>query len=501
MYMEKVFLLLPDNWENQPQNDCKVIQLLIDDFVEDYERNQDKPVEEWLSEKMQKELPERSSQEISEMAREIIESLHCYEDKKTSLEASLKEGRSKESWFAKEVKNATSAASTLETQYYLYSLDEAVLEANEFLRGTITTRAGAVSQNPCLDGFIAEQYHAQTFNMNAEASGSQYRARVLEPNGGTYHKNSVDIVIEDGNGNVVRRYQSKYCKDAAATEQAFHEGDYRGQQSLVPSDQKPEINRKCTDRLEAPDGTKSNPLTKNRAEQMRDEAQSGNWQDLNWNEYKTLDLAKGIGKKAGAAALMGVAIGAGTEIASKLIKGEKIEVKEVAKNALEGGVDFGVKAAAAGAIKVGAEKGILKMIPKGTPAATIANVVFVGVEDAKILYKMAKGELSGQEGLQQIETTTVSAACGLACMAKGASVGASLGLALGPVGTVVGGFVGGTIGYIAGSTIGKEIVEVSRKVRKIAFQAVKSLAREVATGVKSIFRKIENLFLDVILMH
>lgn len=39
-----------------------------------------------------------------------------------------------------------------------------------------------------LDGFIAEQYHAQTFNLNAEATGSQYRAKVLEPNGNGYAK-------------------------------------------------------------------------------------------------------------------------------------------------------------------------------------------------------------------------------------------------------------------------------------------------------------------------
>lgn len=36
---------------------------------------------------------------------------------------------------------------------------------------------------------------------------------------------------------------------------------------------------------------------------MRDEAQSGNWNDLNWNEYAKRDLAIGIGKHAGYAAL------------------------------------------------------------------------------------------------------------------------------------------------------------------------------------------------------
>lgn len=34
-----------------------------------------------------------------------------------------------------------------------------------------------------LDGFIAEEYHAQTFKLNATVRGSYYRVRVLKPEG------------------------------------------------------------------------------------------------------------------------------------------------------------------------------------------------------------------------------------------------------------------------------------------------------------------------------
>lgn len=190
---------------------------------------------------------------------------------------------------------------------YLETLDGALQTTNESLYRTITTQSGTINQNPSLDGFIAEQYHAQTFNMNAEATGGPYRAKVLEPMGNGYAKNSVDVVIADGDGKVVRRYQLKYRKDAKATEQAFEHGDYRGQQKLVPEGQESEIQKKCTTVIEAPDGTMSNPLTKSRAEQMRDEAQSGNWNELNWNEYAAKDLAIGIGKQAKHAALQGAA--------------------------------------------------------------------------------------------------------------------------------------------------------------------------------------------------
>ena len=349
-------------------------------------------------------------------------------------------------------------------------------QANQALHKTITTQAGNVSQNPSLDGFIAEQYHAQTFNMNAEASGSQYRAKVLEPDGNGYAKNSVDIVIVDGEGKVVRRYQSKYCKDAKATEKAFEHGDYRGQQKLIPKDQENGISKKSTSVLEAPDGTTSNPLTKSDAEKMRDEAQSGNWNDLNWNEYTTKDLAIGIGKQTGYAALQGAAIGVGFDVAQKVWNGEEIEADEVVETALTSGADAGVKAATAGALKVGAEKGIIKVIPKGTPASTIANIACVAVENVKVLGKVATGELTVREGVEKMEETTVSTTAGLI----GAKIGTSIGTVLGPVGNAVGGFIGGTVGYMAGSKVGQTIVKGAKKVRDVAVETVKT----VASGIK-----------------
>jgi hypothetical protein len=355
--------------------------------------------------------------------------------------------------------------------------------------------------NPHLDGFIAEQYHAQTFNMNAEATGSPYRAKVLESNGNGYAKNSVDIVIVDGNGKVVKRYQSKYCKDANATAQAFENGDYRGQQKLVPEGQETAIEKKCTTVIEAPDGTKSNPLSKSRAEQMRDEAQSGNWNELNWNEYKTKDLAVGIGKQAGYAALQGAAIGIGFDVAQKLWNGEEIKGEEIVETAIVSGADFGVKAAAAGALKVGVEKNIIKVIPKGTPASTIANIAHVAIEDIKIVGKMVTGELSFKEGVDKIEQTTVATAAGLAAMGKGAAIGTSLGTIFGPVGAAVGGFIGGTVGYMAGSKFGETVVkgvqkfrEKTKEVIKTIGNGIKSTAENAWEGIKKFGRGLKSLF-------
>lgn len=487
-------LLLIDE-ENAPiiiEEECAAVKPIIKDFVECYTENKDKPVEEWLGKKLQKSLPERTPEEIQDMTAEIITTIQRNEDNKASLADAIANGRSKESWFASETKKATSAMSTQKASEYLLNLDSAMNTANESLYRTITTQAGTVSQNPRLDGFIAEQYHAQTFNLNAEATGSQYRAKVLEPTGNGYAKNSVDIVIVDGNGKVVKRYQSKYCKDANATAQAFEHGDYRGQQKLVPDGQQAEIQKKSTVLLEAPDGTTSNPLSKSRAEQMRDEAQSGQWNEFNWNEYKTKDLALGIGKQAGYAALQGAAIGVGFDVAKKLWNGEEIKGEEVVETAIISGADFGVKAAVGGALKVGVEKEIITVIPKGTPAGTIANIAFVAIEDAKVIGKMATGELTFKEGIEKIEQTTVATAAGLATMGEGAAIGAAAGAIFGPVGAAIGGFVGGTVGYMAGSKVGETIVKGAQKIRdgavkvaKTIGNGIKSAVSTVAGGVKS----------------
>ena len=483
------------------EEECKQMKPILSDFMKGYSLNKDKPVQEWLSQKLQEYLPERNPDEIKKITSEIVITIELDEKNRTSLEKAISEGRSKESWFVSETKKVASAMSSQEASEYLTNLDNALKTANESLYGTITTQAGVVNQNPRLDGFIAEQYHAQTFNMNAEATGSHYRAKVLEPEGNSYAKNSVDIVIVDGEGNIVRKYQSKYCKDAKATEKAFEHGDYRGQRKVVPDGQETEISTKATSVIEAPDGTTSNPLTKSRAEQMRDEAQSGRWNDLNWSEYAIKDIAIGIGKQACYAALQGAAIGVGFDVAQKLWNGEEIEADEVIETAIVSGADFGVKAAVAGALKVGVEKEIITVIPKGTPASTFANIAFVAIEDVKVIGKMMSGELTAKEGIEKIEQTTVATVAGLATMGKGAAIGATVGAIFGPVGVAIGGFVGGTVGYMAGSKIGETVVKGAQKLRDGAVKVVKTLGIGVknvvsggANGIKSVASGIAAVF-------
>lgn len=491
-YKERDLIIDTDYASVIVENNAKELKQLQQKFIKSFINNKDKlDIGQWLTTELKENLPEQSELEIKEISNEIIETIKINEEKKKALEKAIENGRSKESWFAANLKKSTSNMTTAQTAEYLHGLDEAIKSANQSMYDTITTKSGVINQNFNLDGFIAEQHHANSFNLEANIKGSELRAEVLVPKEGqTYVKNSVDIVVKDKAGKIVERYQAKYGKTAEDTIKMINKGDYNNQRLLVPAEQVEEVQKAFPNKtvVSAVGGgdIKSKPLEKLGAKELQNEAQTGNWNDINWNEYKTKDLAIGIGKQAGYAAIQGAAIGVGIDIATKVWNGEEIKSEEVVEQALISGADFGIKAATAGALKVGVEKGIVKMIPKGTPAGTIANIAYVAIENVKVLGKVATGELTVKEGLDKMEQTTISTVAGIAAGAKGTAIGASIGSVLGPAGTVVGGFIGGTVGYIAGSKVAETVVKGVQKVREKAREVVKEVGNSFVSGIKNV---------------
>ena len=481
------------------ENNAKKLKNLQEKFIKSYVNNKNKmDVNQWLNVELKSNMPEESELEIKKISEEIIDTIKINEEKQKSLEEAIKNGRSKESWFASNLKQSTSNMTTVETAQYLYKLDEAVNNANKAMYNTITNKNGAINQNFNLDGFIAETHHANSFNLEANLKGSEYKAEVLVPKEGqTYGKNSVDLVIKDKTGKIVEKYQAKYGKTAEDTIRMINGGNYNNQRLLVPAEQVEEVQKAFPNKTVVSSigsgEIKSKPLNKLEAKKLQNEAQSGNWNELNWNEYKSKDLAIGIGKQAGYAAIQGAAIGAGIELATKVWNGEEIEAEEVVGQALTSGADFGVKAATAGALKVGVEKGIVKVIPKGTSARTIANIAYVSIENVKILGKVATGELTVKEGLNKMEQITVATVAGITSSMKGTAIGATIGSVLGPVGTVVGSFVGGTVGYIAGSKVAETVVKGVQKVRSKAREVIKEVGSTISYGVSCICNGIKNI--------
>lgn len=485
------------------EEEAKGISKIQREFLESYASSKDKmTVEEWLPQELQKQLPDKSSDEIKEMSSEIIDSLKVTEDMKASQQKAIKAGRSKDSWFASTIFQSTSQMSAQEGAKYLQGLDDAVKNANAAMHETITTKGSGYitpSMNPNLDGFIAEQHHVNSFNMSAAAKGSGLRAEVqpVKP-GETYTKNGFDVVIKDASGKRIHQYQMKYGATAEDTIRMINSGNYNNQTLVVPEEQVAAVqeafpNKTVTSTIGDGD-VSSKPLTKEQAKELQEKAQTGNFMDADWNDYVAKDIAIGIGKQTGYACLQGAAVGAGMAIATKVWNGEPIDGEEVVETAIVSGADFGVKTATAGALKAASEKGILKVIPKGTKGSTFANIAFVAIENVKVLGKVATGELTAKEGLDAMEQTTASCVAGIAASTKGAAIGATIGSVLGPVGTAVGGFIGGTIGYMAGSKVAQTVVKGVQKVRDKAVEVVKSVGSAVVGGIKSVGRAFAGLF-------
>lgn len=474
------------------EKEAKDFSKIQRDFLESYAFAKDTmSIEEWLFKEFQEYFPQKNKEEVQEMSSEIIDSLKITEGMKVSQEKAINSGRSKESWLASTLLRSTSRMSAQESMKYLKELDTAIKNANKAMLNTVTTKSGLPNQNMNLDGFIAEQYHVNSYNLQAKAKGGGLHAEVLNPKPGqTYAKNSVDILLKDAKGKTVSRYQAKYGATAEDTIRMIKQGDYRGQQLLVPEEQVEAVKKAFPGRkVSSTIGDKSissRPLSKGRAKELQEKAQTGNDLNMNWSEYATKDIALGIGKQAGVACLQGAAVSAGMTIATKVCQGESIESEEVIRVAINSGSDFGVKTAVAGALKIAVEKDIVRCIPKGANGNVFANIAFVAVENVKVFGKVASGKLTVKEGIDVAQQTTGACIAGLMASAKGAAIGAQIGTILGPVGMVVGGFVGGTIGYMAGSKVGETIIKGGQMLR----DATKNIARSFSSGVQSCFSKV-----------
>lgn len=503
--------------EGFSEKNARDLSALMKDFLASYAK---KPPEittkQWLHDKLKQELPDKSEEEISATVDEILGDIETYDKSLTSLNTACSSGTTKEEWLADTLKEASVAVSMNEFGNYLSGIDRAMAEANAAMRDTILTREGLVSRNPNLDGFIAEQHSVNTFNVDSAFKNSKYRAERLVPQKGTFGKNSVDIRIFDKNtGQTVHRYQAKFFQNAEKSIKAIDPSRYGNQRGLVPKghadpnalkENLPKGSQKTvtdtiggTDKVDA----ESKPLSKRDAERYRDNAQkSGRVPDkISWNSYEIKQLTMDIGQQAAMAGVHAAALNTGMTLAVKTLQGEKIDGEEVVKAAITTGADAGVKAATAGALKVGIEKGLVPVLAKTTPISVITGIACVAIENIKVMKRFADGELTATQTLDYLGRNTVSVVGSLLAAGKGASVGAIIGSVLGPVGTAVGGFVGCVVGAVAGSAVGKAIYEGGKTIVKTAVSVVKSVggavssgARAVVSGVRSVVSGVGSFF-------
>lgn len=454
----------------------------------------------WLEMQLEQELPEKPKEEIQKMKEEIVASVREYDADLQDMTRQVESGRTKERWFADRLEEAAKGVAVNEYGNYLNKINEAMDEANVQMMRTVLRQDGGIKECINLDGFIAEQHQVNNFNAKAALRKSEFHAKIPKE-GEAYGKNSFDVVIENKEG-IVHQYQFKFGKDAKSTIELFKRGNYNNQRMVVPADQVEEVqkafpNKSVTAYIGGTDKVDiaSDPLTKEEVKRMQMEAQeTGVIPRTDWNVYNTKELAINLGKQAGVAGMQAALVATGIGLAGKMLNGEEVDGGEMVQAALQTGADAGVKAAAGGALTVASEKGILSILPKPIAPGTITKIACVGIENVKILWKVAKGELTMSEGLEHMGRTSTAMVSGLACAGVGAGIGAA---ALGwipIVGPIAGGLIGGIVGYTAGSKVGeavfngvKKVAEKGKEIVKSAWEGVKAIGSSILDGIRSLF--------------
>ena len=313
--------------------------------------------------------------------------------------------------------------------------------------------------------------------------------------------------------------QTKYYDTPTATvNSAFENGQYkyigsdnRPMQLEVPKDQYETAIKSMelkiqegkvsgiTDPTKAKELIRSGELTYDESiQQAKELKKQKDFQELNWDKLGKTEIAKSMVAETGKMVLFQSVFQGGRILGRRLwnkMTGKKNQepnrdVQEWLDGSYQGAKTIAVQTAATTAATIAVRKGLIEAIPKGTPAGMIANIVYVGIENTKVLYKMAKGEIGVKEGLVKMEEVTISASAGIYGSMQGAAIGASWGSVVPVVGTIIGGFVGAVVGGIAGSTAGEFIAKGVRKVREVAVSGLKKAYEGTKAVAKGFFHTL-----------
>ena len=538
----------------------EIIKKFLKSYAENEKSQDKKDLKTWLISELQNELPNKKVEDIEKIATELIAGIEIYYQKKKEVEKYQSVGITNGDYIGnqilekvtneieeaeivdtKEVIKDMKEASNILSQYnetmiyetaaikeaqlvanvlstksvnnYIDTVNTAIDNANKTLVESVTTKAGTINQNPNLDGFIFEEHHAGTFNIDAAVKQKSYYAEALKPElGETYGKNSVDLVIKDDAGKYVKKYSAKAYKNANETAKSFYDKitgyKYKGQSKLVPTDQTNEI-ANSADKIKY-NNVESKGISKAEIKDIQNDLQSGNKKADIFNfkkDVNTISISKQIGKQAMVNGTMGLGIGMAANIGTKIIQGKEVEVEEVIEAGIKTGGSVGLSTAVAGGIKVAVEKEIIPAMSNNTIGAIAAS----SMDIIGTACKLGSGEISLGEAVKEVGTSISSAYSAIVSSSFGytatiAAVG-MVGLGtLGTVGTVIGtgvalvaGAVCGTVGSKIGGeiangvgTIAEKVVDKAVEVVKEGIDKVKNIANGVVNKVQSIGKKISS---------
>ena len=535
----------------------QIIQKFLRSYAENEKSQDKKDLKTWLVFELQNELPNKKVEDIEKIATELISGIEIYYTKKKEVEKYQSLGITNGDYVGNEILEKVAdeieeaeivdtkeiiadmqEASNVLSQYneamiyetaaikepqlvanilsansvnnYVDTINTAIDNANKTLMESVTTKVGTINQNPNLDGFIFEEYHAGTFNVDATVKQKPYHAEALKPElGETYGKNSIDLVIEDS-GKYVKKYSAKAYKNANETAKSFYDKitgyKYKFQSKLVPTDQTKEIVN-SVDKIKF-DNVESKGITKTEIKNIQSELQSGNKKTDIFSfkkDVNTISISKQIGKQAMVNGTMGLGIGMVANIGGNIITGKGVEAEEVIEAGIKTGASMGMATAVAGGIRVAVEKKVIPTVfSRILTNNTIGAIAAASMDIIGTAFKLGSGEITLGKAVKDIGKS-VGAAYGAIVAsgwgyAGGMAIAGMIGLGtIGAVGTILGvgvavvaGAVCATVGSkVAGAiasgigAVAEAIVDGAVGIVKAGKEMVKSVVSGVWNGVKA----------------
>ena len=525
----------------------QIIQKFLRSYAENEKSQDKKDLKTWLVFELQNELPNKKVEDIEKIATELISGIEIYYTKKKEVEKYQSIGITNGDYVGneilekvadeieeaeivdtKEVIEDMKEVSNVLFQYneamiyetaaikepqlvanvlsansvnnYVDSVNTAIDNANKTIIESVTTKAGTINQNPNLDGFIFEEYHAGTFNVDATVKQKPYHAEALKPElGETYGKNSIDLVIEDS-GKYVKKYSAKAYKNANETTKSFYDKitgyKYKFQSKLVPTDQTSEI-ANSVDKIKY-NNVESKGITKTEIKNIQSELQSGNKKTDIFSfkkDVNTISISKQIGKQAMVNGTIGLAIGMAANIGANIITGKGLEAEEVIEAGIKTGASMGMATAVAGGIRVAVEKKVIPTVfSRILTNNTIGAVAVASMDIVGTAFKLGSGEITLGKAVKDVGNS-ISASYG-AIISSGIGFSGGMALAttigLGTIGTV-GTILTGGLALVAGAVCGVIGSNIALKIANGLGKITETVVDKAVDIVKSGMNTVKNM--------
>lgn len=524
----------------------EIIKKFLKSYAENEKSQDKKDLKTWLIIELQNELPNKKIEDIEKIATELIAGIEIYYQKKKEVEKYQSVGITNGDYIGnqilekvaneieeaeivdiKEVIKDMKEASNILSQYnetmiyetasikeaqlvanvlstksvnsYIDTVNITIDNANKTLVESVTTKAGTINQNPNLDGFIFEEYHAGTFNIDAAVKQKSYHAEALKPElGETYRKNSIDIVIEDS-GKYVKKYSAKAYKIANETAKSFYDKNgykYKGQSKLVPTDQTRDIVN-SVDKIKY-SNVESKGITKVEIKDIQKDLQSGkkNGDIFNFKkDVNTISISKQIGKQAMINGTMGLGIRMAANIGINLIQGKEVEAEEVIEAGIKTGASMGMATAVAGGIRVAVEKKVIPTVfSRILTNNTIGAIAASSMDIIGTAFKLGSGKISLGQAVKDVENSLGAGYGAIISSGIGFSSGMALAttIGLGTIGTV-GTILTGGLALVAGAVCGVIGSNIALKIANGLGKITEKVVDKAVDIVKSGMNTVKNM--------